>query len=278
MGVQPATLQAGLVAATASSDTTPPTATITSPSSGDSLPNGQSVTITGTATDTGGGVVGAVEVSTDGGTTWHPADGRDSWSYSWVAAGNGPATILARAVDDSANLQGAPTSVNVNVTCPCTIFGVTVPDPPESTDATPVEVGVRFKSDVDGWITGVRFYKGPDNTGVHTGSLWSDSGALLATATFTSETVDGWQTVSFDTPVPVTAGTVYVASYYAPAGHYSANLGWFSVNGTDQVPLHALRDSPTTMNGVFATEPGFPNRSFDSANYWVDVVFDTTGP
>ena len=32
------------------------------------------------------------------------------------------------------------------------------------------------------------------------------------------------------------------------------------------------------MNGVFATDPGFPNRSFDSANYWVDVVFDTTGP
>ena len=31
------------------------------------------MTITGTATDTGGGVVAGVEVSTDGGTTWHPA-------------------------------------------------------------------------------------------------------------------------------------------------------------------------------------------------------------
>ena len=93
-----------------------------------------------------------------------------------------------------------------NVTCPCTIFGAAAPAHSESTDATPVEVGVRFKSDVNGWITGVRFYKGPDNTGVHTGSLWTDSGTLLATATFTGETADGWQTVSFGAPVPVTAG------------------------------------------------------------------------
>jgi hypothetical protein len=34
------------------------------------------VTISGTAADTGGGVVGGVEVSTDNGTSWHPATGR----------------------------------------------------------------------------------------------------------------------------------------------------------------------------------------------------------
>ena len=38
------------------------------------------VTISGTAADTGGGVVSGVEVSTDGGTTWHPAAGRNAWS------------------------------------------------------------------------------------------------------------------------------------------------------------------------------------------------------
>ena len=40
--------------------------------------------ISGTATDTGGGVVGGVEVSTDGGTTWHPATGRGTWTYTWT--------------------------------------------------------------------------------------------------------------------------------------------------------------------------------------------------
>ncbi len=83
MGVQPATLQSGLVAATASTDTTAPTATITSPASGATVATGTPVTISGTATDSGGRV-GGVEVSTDGGATWHPAVGRTCWTYAWL--------------------------------------------------------------------------------------------------------------------------------------------------------------------------------------------------
>jgi hypothetical protein len=71
MGVQPATLQSGLSPATASADTTPPTSKITSPSPGATIQS-STVTITGTATDAGGGVIGGVEVSVDGGKTWHP--------------------------------------------------------------------------------------------------------------------------------------------------------------------------------------------------------------
>ena len=74
MGVQPDTLQSGLAAATASTDTTAPTAAITSPAAGATLPVGSPVTITGTATDAGGGVVAGVEVSTDDGSTWQPRD------------------------------------------------------------------------------------------------------------------------------------------------------------------------------------------------------------
>ena len=71
MGAQPHALLPGLVAATASTDTHAPTATITAPPA--TVADGSQITITGTATDTGGGVVGGVEVSTDGGSTWHPA-------------------------------------------------------------------------------------------------------------------------------------------------------------------------------------------------------------
>ena len=83
MGVQPTTLQSGLTTAAASTDTTPPSSTIVSPANGSTVALG-SILINGTATDTGGGVVAGVEVSVDGGATWHPAIGRATWSYLWT--------------------------------------------------------------------------------------------------------------------------------------------------------------------------------------------------
>ena len=74
MGVQPQTLQASLVIASQSTDHTPPTSSISTVSSSNVV-EGQTVTVTGTATDSGGGVVGGVQVSTDSGKTWHPASG-----------------------------------------------------------------------------------------------------------------------------------------------------------------------------------------------------------
>ena len=87
MGAQPGTLQSGLVAGDRIDRHTPPTATITSPTAGKPLKSGEMVTITGTAADTGGGVVAGVEVSTDGGKTWHPATGTSSWTYAWNVDG-----------------------------------------------------------------------------------------------------------------------------------------------------------------------------------------------
>src|SRR5256886_6763472 len=58
MGVQPATLQGGLVPATASTDTIPPRSTITSPAPGTTVTAGSQVTVSGTAQDFGGGVAG----------------------------------------------------------------------------------------------------------------------------------------------------------------------------------------------------------------------------
>ena len=47
-----------------------------------------------------------VEVSVDGGATWHPATGTEQWRYEWqVPDGSGAATILSCAVDDSVNLE-----------------------------------------------------------------------------------------------------------------------------------------------------------------------------
>ncbi len=116
MGAQPATRMSGLSLATKSSDTAAPTATITSPANGGTVAPSTTVTISGTATDAGGGQVGAVEVSTDGGTTWRTATGRGTWTYSWTTPSTpGSVNLKARAVDDSANLQATSASATVNV-------------------------------------------------------------------------------------------------------------------------------------------------------------------
>src|SRR5207244_3722406 len=125
MNAQPFALISGLVAATPSTDTTAPTSTVTSPAAGANLADGARVTVSGTATDTGG-VVAGVEVSTDGGTTWHPATGTNAWSYSWVAHGSPTATILTRAADDSGNLETPSAGATVNIACPCSIWGTNV--------------------------------------------------------------------------------------------------------------------------------------------------------
>ena len=281
MGIQPVSLQSGLVAATASTDTIPPTSTITAPTSGASIPSGTKYTIQGTATDTGGGVVAGVEVSTDGGTTWHPASGRASWTYTWTASGNGTATIRSRAVDDSGNLETPSAGVTVTVgsgtqTCPCTIFGNATPGTPDQGPDSSVNLGVRFKSDVAGTITGIRFYKSAGNTGTHVGDLWDSSGNHLASATFTNETASGWQSVNFTTPVAITAATYYVASYLSPVGHYSEDDNFFT-SSYDNAPLHAAQDGVPGTNGIYiySATSAYPTQAWESANYYVDVTFAT---
>jgi hypothetical protein len=115
MGVQPVTLQSDLLPATASTDTIAPTVTISSPAAGANIPRNSATTVSGTAADTGGGVVGGVEVSVDDGATWHPASGRATWSYSFTPTQSGSVTIRVRAADDSANLQATPATRTVNV-------------------------------------------------------------------------------------------------------------------------------------------------------------------
>ena len=284
MQVQPATLQSGLVAATASSDTTAPTSTIKSPASGGTLTSGTQATISGTASDSGG-VVAGVEVSTDGGATWHPATlagaaaATLSWSYKWTPSAAGSAMIKSRAVDDSANVEapaaGVPVTINLRA-CPCTLFPSTMtPASPNDPDGSSTEIGMKFTAEVSGSVTGIRFFKGTQNTGAHVGHLWTSAGSLLATATFANETSSGWQQVTLSTPVAITAGTVYVVSYHTNVGHYAEDDNFFSA-AYDNAPLHGLATT-TSPNGVYALGPTgtFPTQLWNSSNYYVDVVFTT---
>lgn len=159
-------------------------------------------------------------------------------------------------------------------------FPATVPGANTATnDSNALELGVKFRSDVSGYVLGVRFHKAATNTGVHTGSLWSRDGTRMATATFMNETPSGWQEVSFAQPVRISAGTTYVASYFAPNGNYSYTSQYFAASGVDNPPLHLLQDGVDGGNGVFRYGPSaFPTDAFNATNFWVDVVFSTTAP
>ena len=272
MGVQPKSLTAGLSAAVKTTDTTAPTAAFSAPAAGATVSNGSTVTVSGTAADTGG-QVGGVEVSTDGGTTWHAATGRASWTYSWKVTGVGATTIKVRSADDSGNV-GAETSRNVTVDCPCSLFtSSAVPANPSENDGSSLELGVRFSSAVSGYVTGVKFYKGSGNTGTHTGTLWDADGNPLTSGTFTGESSSGWQKLTFDSPVHIAAGTEYVASYYAPNGHYAADANFFRYEPKVNAPLTAPKATGTVGNGVYRAGAGFPNQTYNGGNYYVDVVF-----
>lgn len=277
MGAQPATLQTGLMTATASTDTTAPVSTITSPAPGAVIQAGLTANISGTATDAGGGVVGGVEYSTDGGATWHPANGRGSWSGTWLPVTSGPATLLSRAVDDSGNIEAPSAGNTVTVTGGgVTLFPVSaMPGVVEQLDPHALDLGIRFYSDQPGVVRAIRFYAGQNNTGTHTVSLWTNAGKLLGRASATALTGIGWQQLNFTTPVAIQANTYYVASYHTNSGYYSSDDFYFTGRGINAPPLHAPADGQAGGNGlyIYAKNPAFPNQTYQSENYWVDVVF-----
>jgi hypothetical protein len=296
MGIQPTTLQTGLVQGTASTDATAPTSSVGSPAAGTNFQDGDKVTITGTAADGGGGVVAGVEVSTDGGSTWHPttltgaASTSVSWTSSWIAHGAPSTKIMSRAVDDSGNIEAPGAGNTINIACPCSIWGAnSATDATDSADANSIEVGMKFTSDTFGTVSGLRFYKFPTNTGTHVGSLWTSTGQLLAQATFSGESSSGWQQVSFSNPVPINPNTTYVIAYFAPVGHYAQTENYFYPppspapdwgSTVDSGPLHALRNTLNTTNDVYiyTGSQTFPTSTFDAENYWVDPIFSPAAP
>ena len=186
---------------------------------------GQTLTVAvpgvlGNDTDADGNALTATLVSNpSNGTVTLNSNG--SFTYTPNAAFAGTDSFTYAANDGEAASNTATVTISVTA-CPCTIWNAqTTPAIINENDAQAIELGVRFRSSLNGTITGVRFYKGPTNTGVHVGKLWSNSGTLLASVNFTGETASGWQQMNFSTPVTITANTTYVASYYAPNGGYS---------------------------------------------------------
>ena len=195
----------------------------------------------------------------------------------------GTFNFTARVADSGNPSQIATRDLSITVAADANFTIWTATTVPGLVDGGPdgsVELGVKFRTDSNGYIKGIRFYKASTNTGTHSGNLWTSTGTLLATATFSGETSSGWQQVLFSNPVAITANTVYVASYHANNGHYSADVNYFATTGVDNPPLHALANGVSGGDGVYAygATSSFPNQTWNSANYWVDVLFSATPP
>jgi len=266
-------------------DTTPPTVTARTPAAGATgVATSTAVTATfsepvqpATIVMSVTGPAGAVA----GSTAYDAATQRGTFTPSAALATSTQYTASVSGAQDAAGNQMAPTSWSFTTAapsaCPCSIWPATAtPANPSESDTAAVELGIKIRSDVAGRVTGIRFYKGSGNTGTHVGRLWTSSGQLLGTVTFTGETASGWQQATFATPIPIAANTTYVASYYAPVGRYAADTGYFAT-GVDRAPLHALADGVDAGNGVYryGTNGGFPTSTYQMSNYWIDVVFST---
>jgi hypothetical protein len=195
-------------------------------------------------------------------------------TFTPTAGFNGLASFDYKISDGRGGTATAGVSLTVNPPSqPQSFFGTAaVPSTPVVNDPSPVELGMRFQSDVAGNITAISFYKGSGNTGPHEAHLWTATGTLLASANFTNETASGWQTVNLTQPVPITANTTYVVSYHSN-GNYSVTGNFFTTD-LNSGNLHAL-SSGSGGNGVYAygSSGTFPSNTFNRANYYVDVAF-----
>jgi O-glycosyl hydrolase len=155
------------------------------------------------------------------------------------------------------------------------LFGDATPPITAWRDSNAVELGVKFITNGSMQVQGVRFYKGFGNKGTHSAHLWNSAGTLLASQNFANENDSGWQTVLFAAPVRVNAGQIYTASYFAPQGHYAADVsGLEDGRGLVTDPVYAPSNCAAGGNGVYvyAEKGGFPNDSYRATNYYVDVI------
>ena len=148
-------------------------------------------------------------------------------------------------------------------------------------DTASVELGVKFRSSVNGFICGIRFYKG--------GSQYRYA---------YRQVVEQHRPVAGECRVPERDGIRLAAGQFCQprgnhrqyhlrgvvpgaGGHGIQRTATTSLRGVTQFgTLSALSNAKAGGNGVYRYgSGGFPTNTFQSTNYWVDVLFSTsTGP
>jgi|GEM_PF-4619495 len=142
-------------------------------------------------------------------------------------------------------------------------------------DGPSIETGVRFRVTQYGMISAIRFYRSPSDMGTHHATLWTNTGDTLSSSgTVSLEAGGGWKTIPLPEPVPVVPGNLYVASVFAQSGFYVSEPFGYCCNDLGAGPVYGIAFDSSAMNGIYhANGAGFPNTSYHSSNYFIDVVF-----
>ena len=163
---------------------------------------------------------------------------------------------------------GSPASWSFSTgSCPCALFS-DLAQPANQSAAGTFELGVKLQVDTPEQLTSVRFYKAVGETGSHTATIWTSNGVSLGSVAFANETASGWQQQALTTPLQLQPNTTYVVSVNAN-GRYAVTLNGLA-SQVSSGPLHTVADG---LNGVYnGTLGGFPDQSYQSSNYFLDVV------
>ncbi|HWE63246.1 MAG TPA: DUF4082 domain-containing protein, partial [Chloroflexota bacterium] len=209
--------------------------------------SGQSVTFTAHVTSASGTPTGTVSFR-DNGTqigTGTLASGSTTFATSSLAVGSHPITAVYLGATGFAGSTSTTVSQVVNATGP-TGTSIFTTQTPAATFSGAFELGVKFRSTAAGQITGLRYFRPASETGTHTGHLWSATGTLLGTVTFSGETASGWQTATFSTPIAISANTTYISSVNSNTAWAGTTSGLTS--SVSNGPLSTVADG---QNGVY---------------------------
>ena len=147
------------------------------------------------------------------------------------------------------------------------LFPTQLPSGSTSGEGATWEQATQFSSTMNGKITHIRFYKDSQETGPHTGRIWSDTGGLLAQVLFTNETSSGWQEQALPTPLSITAGVRYRVSY---------NINFYTAKTSGGLSTPITHLPLTAHTGYFSRPAGtFPTTNTGS-NLFADVRFSAS--
>lgn len=150
-----------------------------------------------------------------------------------------------------------------------TVFTNQQPSNSNATDGVDYELGMKVRSTKAGQIVAIRFWKAPSESNTHVGKIWTATGSLLTSVSFTNETASGWQEKELSTPLTIQANTSYIVSVNTANTYFvisSLGLQTSVVNGD----LSSVADG---NNGVYGSSNSFPTNSFRTSNYFRDIVF-----
>ncbi|NMO52025.1 DUF4082 domain-containing protein [Actinoplanes sp. TBRC 11911] len=170
------------------------------------------------------------------------------------------------------------------------LFTTQTPSGADNSDGAPgITTATTLRFAQNGYITAVRFYATSTVGGTYTGAVWqvtspdsASAGTLLASEVrASSPAAAGWNLIPLDTPVPVTAGTLYRVGTHNSEGRYVSRSGFFNGAGLSNGDISALEDGEivggigTIRQGTFEVNAAlaYPTDFFGSTCYFADVEF-----